>query len=288
MYYDVASKVILNHCRGPVLRELCGLKVRESELIDIRPQETASLRRSDFVLRALFEDNKEKLVLLEFITSWKKYLPLRTLETRCRHKLQEDLDIITVMIALKQIPGIKDYYRDREVEFKYKVVKVYEIKAEEILKKGLKCLYPFVPLMEGGKNFIDEAERGIYEGEGSIQYKSDLLTGMAIFGGLISEEIPMKLIQRRRDIMIESAAYEIIKREGYEEGIQVGIQQGLLLEAQEMLVEALEERFGIIPKSIAKKIKQIDSREVIKGLFKVAMRTSSLEEFEAKLKIAMK
>ena len=60
MHYDVASKVILNHCRGPVLRELCGLKVRESELIDIRPQETASLRRSDFVLRALFEDNKEK------------------------------------------------------------------------------------------------------------------------------------------------------------------------------------------------------------------------------------
>jgi len=55
-----------------------------------------------------------------------------------------------------------------------------------------------------------------------------------------------------------------------------------------MLLEALEERFGIVPKSIAQKIKQIDSREVIKGLFKVAMRTSSLEEFEAKLKIAMK
>ena len=87
--------------------------------------------------------------------------------------------------------------------------------------------------------------------------------------------------------MIESAAYEIIKKEGFEEGIQQGIQQGLLLEAQEMLLDALEERFGIIPRSIAKKIKKIDSREVVKGLFKVAMRVNSLEEFENKLKIAL-
>ena len=193
MQYDIASKVILNHCRGPVLRELCGLDVVDSELIDVRPQETASLRRSDFVLRAFFEDNKERLVLLEFITSWKEYLPLRTLETRCRHKLGEKLDVITVMIALRRISGIKDYYRDIEVEFKYKVIKVYELKAKEILKKGLTCLYPFMPLMEGGKDLIDEAERGIYEGEGSRQYKSDLLTGMAIFGGLISEEIPIEI-----------------------------------------------------------------------------------------------
>ena len=213
MQYDIASKVILTHCRGPVLRELCGLKVKESELIEIRPQETASVRRSDFVLRALFEDNKERLVLLEFITAWKKYLPLRTLETRCRHQLQEEVEIITVMIELRRCGGVRDYFRDNEVEFRYKVIKLYELKAEEIIRKGLRCLYPFLPLMEGGKDFIDEAEKGIYEGEGSREYKSDLLTGMAIFGGLVSEEIPMKLIQRRRDIMIESAAYEIIKRE---------------------------------------------------------------------------
>ncbi|WP_461833663.1 hypothetical protein [Desulfothermus sp.] len=59
-------------------------------------------------------------------------------------------------------------------------------------------------------------------------------------------------------------------------------------DAQEMLLEALEERFGIIPRSIAKKIKEIDSREVVKGLFKVAMRVNSLEEFEDKLKLALK
>lgn len=187
MQYDIASKVILSHCRGAVLRDLCGLKVKESEIIDIRPQETTSVRRSDFVLRALFEDNRERLVLIEFITEWKKYLPLRTLETRCRHILQEEVDVETVMIVLRRCGEVRDYYHDKEVEFRYKVVMVYELKAEEILERGLICLYPFVPLMEGGEKLVEEAEKGIYEGEGSRQYKSDLLTGMAILSGLISK-----------------------------------------------------------------------------------------------------
>ncbi len=50
-----------------------------------------------------------------------------------------------------------------------------------------------------------------------------------------------------------------------------------------MLLEALEKRFEIVPRSIAQKIKQIDTREVIKGLFKVALRVNSLEVFEKRL-----
>ena len=52
-------------------------------------------------------------------------------------------------------------------------------------------------------------------------------------------------------------------QQGLQQGIQQGLEKGLLLDAQEMLLEALEERFGIIPRSIAKKIKEIDSREAV-------------------------
>jgi len=76
-------------------------------------------------------------------------------------------------------------------------------------------------------------------------------------------------------------------QKGFEQGIQQGIQQGVLLEAQDSLVEILKERFEIVPKSLAQKIKEIDSREVVKSLFKVALRVNSLKEFEDKLKIAM-
>ena len=295
MQYDVASKVILEHCRNSLLRDLCGLPVKDAELTEIHPQETASLRRSDFVLKALFDDLEYRLVLLEFITAWKKYLPLRTLESRCRHILREKMDIITIMIALRKCPGIRNCYNDNEVSFQYKLINLHEIKAEKIIKKGQKCLYPFVPLMQGGQQLIDKAEKEIYEGEESREYKADLLTGMAILGGLISRDIPLKLIQKRRDIMIQSAAYDIIKQEGYEEGkeygfqqgVQQGLQQGILLEAQDMLLEAIEERFEIVPQSITQKIQQINSKKILESLFRIALRVHSLEEFDAKLKMAL-
>ncbi|GAB6163748.1 hypothetical protein JCM12298_29080 [Desulfothermus naphthae] len=190
---------------------------------------------------------------------------------------------MTIMIELRRCYGVKDYYHDNEVDFRYKVVKLYEMEAKEILKKGIKCLYPFVPLMRGGSELIEEAERGIYEGEESRAYKADMLTGMTIMAGLVSEEMALKLLQRRRDIMIESAAYELIGQERYE----AGMQQGLLLDAQEMLLNALEERFEIVPRAIVRKIKEIEDREVIKGLFRVALRSDSLEEFKSKLEKAI-
>ena len=54
-----------------------------------------------------------------------------------------------------------------------------------------------------------------------------MLTSMAILSGLISPELPARLIARRKDIMIESAAYDIIKKEGYAEGRTTGLQEGL-------------------------------------------------------------
>ena len=87
--------------------------------------------------------------------------------------------------------------------------------------------------------------------------------------------------------MIESAAYEIIKREGYEEGIKQGIQQGIkqgiqqgirqgLLRAIEL---GLELRFGaeglrFYPE--VKKVKEVEKLEALSEALKVA---KNLEEF---------
>jgi len=142
-------------------------------------------------------------------------------------------------------------------------------------------------LMKGGQEIVMEAEREIYESSDSLNVKADLLTAMAIFGGLISPEIPVKLLERRRDIMIESAAYELIKQEGIEEGIrqgmQQGIQEGFILDAREMVMEALQERFGVVDVSLLEKIESINNRQVLKGLLKMAIRARDLAEFAEKL-----
>ena len=187
--------------------------------------------------------------------------------------MQENLPVITVFLLLKPAK-VGEIYKDEEVEYRYRVVRIYEIEAKEILESGPECLLAFVPLMKGGEGLVEEAERRIYGSGMSRKAKADLLTGMAILGGLVSEEIPRKMLERRRDIMIESAGYELIKREGYEEGLKVGMQKGLeqgieqgiqqgLLKAIEL---GLKLKFGIEGLRVyseIKKIKDVDMLEVI-------------------------
>ncbi len=106
-------------------------------------------------------------------------------------------------------------------------MRIYEISAREFLEKGPLCLLPFLPLMKEGEKFVDKADKRIYEAEVSRSVKGELLTGLAIFSGLISKEIALNLSKKRRDIMIESYAYEIIKEEGLKEGFLKGKEEGL-------------------------------------------------------------
>ncbi|GAB6161384.1 hypothetical protein JCM12298_05430 [Desulfothermus naphthae] len=56
------------------------------------------------------------------------------------------------------------------------------------------------------------------------------------------------------------------------------------LEAQEMVIETLIERFGLIKPDLSVKMKGIVNRELLKSLLKLAIRVDSIQEFEEKLK----
>ena len=302
MKYDIASKVIFERCKLATLKVLCGLNIEEIEEIEDRPQETASLRRSDFVVKAKLKNKKEVLILLEFVVKWQKNLPLRTLEYRCRHKIKENLPVISVILVLLPGGNISEVYKDEEVKYKYKVIKLFEIDAKNIIEKEEMCLYAFVPLMKEGERYYNIAEERIYKSGCSREEKADLLTGMAILAGLKSKEIAKKLIERRRDIMIESAAYEIIKKEGYEEGIkegikrgiekgieegikqgiQQGIQQGLKQGIQQGLLKAMELglklKFGIEGLKIYPEIKKIKDVDVLEAISEAIESAQSIED----------
>jgi len=307
MEYDIASKVILSRCKDSLLRHLCGIAVSSSELIETAPQETASLRRSDFVLRTRLEDGSDILVLIEFQTRWRKWLPIRTLECRCRHLLEEKLPVTTVILLFRPSNNVSDHYHDDEVDYHYRLVKLYEMSADAVLQSGRKCLYPFIPLMKGGAGVLDIAEQEIYKSEKSLEHKADLLTGMAILGGIISKEIPLKLLNRRRDIMIESAAYDLIKNEGLNEGIQIGmekgiergkyegiqigidkgLQQGIITAKQDDILEILEGRYHTVPVSILDRIREIKREDALKQLFRTALKSDSFDEFRKQMELIL-
>ncbi len=299
MHYDIALKELLRHCSRAILEHLVGLPVQESELLQV-PQETTSVRRSDFPLRVVTTDGKELLVLVELQARWERHLPLRLLEYRARHMLREDLDALTVVLLLRPGGRVQEVYQDREVRYQYRVVRVYEADAREVVERGPVCLLPLVPLMRGGTELADEADRRIYESDLDRTARADMLTVMAILGGLVSEELPQKLLMRRRDIMIESAAYELIKEEGrieglreglekgraegLREGLEKGLREGLEKGRREGLLEGillgLELKFGAEGLRVFTKVRGIEDVGVLEVLHHALRDVNSVEEFE--------
>ncbi len=127
------------------------------------------------------------------------------------------------------------------------------------------------------------AEETIYESGLGRGDKADLLTGMALLSGLLDKDLPRKLLERRRDIMMESYAYELIKKEGYEEGVLSGFQQGILQTTRELILDTLESRFEDIPGEVLRDLRKIENPDGLKLLFRKALRAQSLEDFQKAL-----
>lgn len=280
MKYDIASKVLLEHCKSSVLRHFCGLDVEESEIIEDTPQETATLRRADYVLRARIAGLGNCLVVIEFASRWESKVPLRVLEYRCRHLIKESLPVISTVILLMPSGSALDYYRDSEVQFHFNLVRIYELDAREYLELP-ECLLGFVPLMKNGTEFTEEAERRIYESRLPRSTRADILTGMAILGGLKDRDLSSMLIAKRRDIMMESHAYEIIMNEGFEKGMQQGMQQGMLQDAREMVLDALEAKFGETSACFKPQVAKITDRNKLKEILKIILKVQDIKELES-------
>ena len=65
MEYDITAKVLIEKSHREVLQHFLGLSVLESTLLKPLPQQTATLRSSDFPLLITDEHGQRRLVLLE-------------------------------------------------------------------------------------------------------------------------------------------------------------------------------------------------------------------------------
>lgn len=102
------------------------------------------------------------------------------------------------------------------------------------------------------------------------------------------EEVKMlNILEIAREKGMEEGLVEG-KNLGIQEGKTLGIQEGKTLggleNAREMLTDALIEKFILIPQPVAEKIQKIQSRDMIKGLFRQVFRCQNIEEFEDILK----
>lgn len=274
MKYDIATKVLMDTCRDEIIRQFLGIEVMESSLIEAVPQETVSLKRSDYPILVTDDKGITRLAIIEIQTAWNRNVPLNLLDYRTRYLIRQDIEVISCVILLRPSSAAKDHYSDNEVSFRYRLIRIYEMDAQTVVSDKLICLMPFVPLMKHGKELLEEADTLIYNSRKTRLEKADMLTSMAILSGIVSKELPSYLLSRRRDIMIESAGYELIKSEGFREGKQEGILQTFT----ETLIVLLEVKFGIDGIALYQKIKDIKDVGRIKAIMEVIRLSKTPED----------
>jgi hypothetical protein len=120
--------------------------------------------------------------------------------------------------------------------------------------------------------------------------------------GLYKEDkMPVPLIAATlimaNKLIDKAAFYEEVKmlnilRFAHEKGIEDGKEQwkkeGILENAREMVMEALEESVGIVPGYIADGVMSVSRPDVLKGLLRQAVKCKEIGEFEKMLKLATK
>ena len=67
-------------------------------------------------------------------------------------------------------------------------------------------------------------------------------------------------------------------------GMEKGMEKGMIKKAKQVIIEVLQERFGVVDREIQKKVTEINSHEILSELFRKSLRVSSLEEFQEELK----
>ncbi len=189
-----------------------------------------------------------------------------------RAKLNYHLPIVPTMILFIKSNQAKNIYQDEIIQFRFNLIKLWEENPQILLEADAIELYPFVPLMKNGKEYVFETERKLYNSRLKNKDKSNLLTALAVFTGMRNPSMAEALWERRRDMVVEeSSLYKTFLDEGIERGREQGIELGWEKGHKDGYLKgirlALELKFGTEGLDLYNShLKDIDSIEVLESI----------------------
>lgn len=203
------------------------------------------------VLFEVILNGQRFLLHIEFQKRRDASMAERLWEYNVRATLQYKLPVWSCVIYLKKDRVLENPFLVRALpngqavhRFDFEIIKLWEIPTRELKEKGLVGLLPLLVLTQDGarRDVVEEAIEGLTPSEEEL--KAELLSltyGLASLA-FEKEEDQEWLIRRfdmLHDILRETRAYQEMKKEGFEEGIQ----QGKLEALRQMLVKMVQTRF---------------------------------------------
>ncbi len=151
-------------------------------------------------------------------------------------------------------------------------------------------LYPLLPLME---NSLGETDESIIENTvTTISYvedtalQADLLAAMSILAGeKFSADLVIKHV--RRELLMGSPLFDEWVEDEKKEAAEKAAAETALATSKNNLIDLLSGRFEFVPKSIRDNIQKINDLELLKELFKSAIKIPALDDFRILLDKAL-
>jgi len=157
------------------------------------------------------------------------------------------------------------------------VIKAWELDPQPILDSGQPSLLPIVPLTKVAdpEAAVVECVRRLHAAGIGRERRRELTVSLGMLSGLvIRDKDRLSRLFREAD-MTESAFIEMWVDKGRQEGRTEG--------AMDLVLEILSARFGAVPEEMGEAVRSIADFDRLRDLARIAARTTSIEEFRARL-----
>jgi len=208
-------------------------------------------------------------------------------------------DILSIAVFAESSKGYKPNRFNREffgceLSFRYRTYKILEQDEEELMESD----NPFALVVLAAKRSLesreDEEKRFSFKrelvslmlekeyGREEILHVFRFLDGILALTNLEKEKIIYNelLSKEVREMAYLTNFERLAIEKGIKQGLEQGEQIGMVRNARELVMDALEVKFGMVPEELQTKLQQIQEREVLRQLLRQAIVVSSLEEFE--------
>ena len=277
--YDDAFKLLATQDAEALLLLLGELQPGEkAEITPLERELRISTKLPDQPYHVVSERG-ERIVHVEAESWWKNVMPKRMADYGAREWLKYKLPVECFVLLLTD-RGLPKHPRtmaridagDVQITVQYRIVRLSQISAKQILKTRSEYLLPFIPLMNRTIKDLEAGAKLITEIEDE-QQRSELSLYFSVFSGVeYNAADVLELVGRNRmaimELMKESWVYQDIVNKsltkGRIEGREEGREEGQLELAHNMLSQLVARRFPAA--SVAKKIAQLHDVAALKEL----------------------
>ncbi|MCS7199331.1 MAG: hypothetical protein NZ850_03160 [Caldimicrobium sp.] len=264
--FDRTLREVLQRLPLKIIQILFGSKV--SEVLE-STFPTTKERKADFVGRL----ENGTLIHLEIQSTYDPTLPLRLIELYLR--IYERYGAYPLQVLLwvgdKKCP-YRTRYRLGRLQHRVKVVELRKISCRELLESEVEEDQLLAILCKRERDFWDrlrERVERLEEGK-----RRDFLMKLLVLARL-RKDAYNEVVRLYEEVTKMPLVIDKSRDPFYLEGIQQGLQQGLLREAQEMVLEVVEVKLGRVPKGLEEQIKAETDRDKLKRLLKELVLTSN-------------